>query len=152
MREAAAVKGHPLNSGAKSRSAVMSSAPKKNTILVVEDEEIVRKLLCDVLEGDGYRVFVCSSPDEGIEIGQRHAEEIDLLLTDVVMPGMNGREMARRIHEFLPQLPVLFMSGYAKHSLPEQEQVNSNFEYLQKPFTLRSLSEKLRAILEKRQA
>jgi len=119
----------------------------KRTILLVEDEEMVRRLMCEVLEREGYRVLACSHPAEGIKESKRYSGQIDLLLTDVVMPGMNGREMADRIHETLPHLRVVFMSGYTEHALTQEGQVDPNFEYLQKPFTLKSLTQKLAKVL-----
>ena len=124
--------------------------PIRQTILLVEDEDMVRGLMCEVLEREGYRVLACSNPAEGIEESQRHAGQIDLLLTDVVMPGMNGREMADRIHEIMPQLRVVFMSGYTQQALTQQGEVDPKFEYLQKPFTLKSLTQKLVTMLEKK--
>jgi CheY-like chemotaxis protein len=119
----------------------------KQTILLVEDEDIVRGLLREVLERDGYEVLACAHPDEGIEASRLHGKQIDLLLTDVVMPGMNGRQMANRILETLPELRVVFMSGYSEHALTHEGQVDSQFEYLQKPFTLKALSKKLTHVL-----
>jgi len=81
------------------------------TILLVEDEEMVRVVMCEVLEQEGYVVHACAHPREGIEVSLRDGVQIDLLLTDVVMPGMNGREMANRILETLPGLRVVFMYG-----------------------------------------
>jgi CheY-like chemotaxis protein len=123
------------------------AGPKRQTILLVEDEEMVRVLMCEVLEREGYEVLPCANPKEGIEMSKRHGGHIDLLLTDVVMPGMNGREMANRIHEILPQLLVVFMSGYTEHALTEEGQVDPKFEYLQKPFTLKMLAQKLAKVL-----
>ncbi len=117
------------------------------TILLVEDEEMVRGLMCEVLELEGYNVLSCSDPKEGIEVSQRHPGEIDLLLTDVVMPGMNGCDMANRILELIPELRVVFMSGYAEHALTCDGVVDPHFEYLQKPFTLQTLTRKLARVL-----
>ena len=89
----------------------------KQTILLVEDEDIVRALLCEILERNGYEVLACSLPEEGIEVSMWHGGQIDLLLTDVVMPGMDGQQMANRILEKLPELRVIFMSGYTEHAL-----------------------------------
>jgi len=119
----------------------------RQTILLVEDEEMVRGLMCEVLEREGYEVLPCSHPKEGIEVSQRHGGRIDLLLTDVVMPGMNGREMANRILETLPELQVVFMSGYAEHVLMQEGEMDTHFEYLQKPFTLQTLTRKLAQLL-----
>jgi CheY-like chemotaxis protein len=120
----------------------------KQTILLVEDEEMVRGLMCEVLERDGYKVLSCADPREGIETCKRHCGRIDLLLTDVVMPGMNGWEMARRIQETLPELRVVFMSGYTEHVLSRDGEIHPQIEYLQKPFTLRTLTEKLKRLLK----
>jgi two-component system, cell cycle sensor histidine kinase and response regulator CckA len=119
----------------------------KQTILLVEDEETVRGLMCEVLEREGYKVLACSHPKEGIEVSKRHSAQIDLLLTDVVMPGMNGREMANRIQEILPGLRVVFMSGYTEQALTCDGEIDSQTEYLQKPFTLRTLTDKLARLL-----
>ena len=119
----------------------------KQTILLVEDEELVRKLMCEVLEMEGYKVLPCSHPQEGIEASQRHCGEIDLLLTDVVMPDMNGCDMAKRIREIIPKLRVVFMSGYTEHALICNGEVNPQCEYLQKPFTLKTLMRKVARVL-----
>jgi YesN/AraC family two-component response regulator len=99
------------------------------------------------LERNGYEVLACSLPEEGIEVGLRRGGQIDLLLTDVVMPGMNGQQMANRILEKLPELRVVFMSGYTEHALTREGQMEARFEYLQKPFTLQALSQKLTRVL-----
>ncbi len=117
------------------------------TILLVEDEEMVRGLMCEVLEREGYNVLPCSDPKEGIEASKRHSGEIDLLLTDVVMPGMNGCDMANRILEIIPELQVVFMSGYPEHALTRDGKVDPHCEYLQKPFTLQTLTRKLARLL-----
>ena len=119
----------------------------KQTILVVEDEEMVRGLICEVLRREGYRVVACGDAEEGIEASKRHGPGIDLLLTDVVMPGMNGPEMATRIQETFPQLRVVFMSGYSEQALVRQGRVDASFEYLQKPFTLKALTQKMAKVL-----
>ena len=124
----------------------------KQTILVVEDEEMVRGLICEVLRREGYRVLACSDGTEGIEASQRYGQGIDLLLTDVVMPGMNGPEMAGRIQETLPHLRVVFMSGYTERALARNAQVDASFEYLQKPFTLKSLTQKIAKVLGRTEA
>ncbi len=122
----------------------------QSTILLVEDEEMVRELMCEVLEREGYNVLPCSHPNDGIEASQRFRGKIDLLLSDVVMPGMNGREMANQILEIIPDLRVMFMSGYTEHALTREKGVDSDFEYLQKPFTLQALTRKLAAVLEEK--
>ena len=127
-------------------------AQGKRTILVVEDEEMVRGLICEVLRREGYRVLACGDAAEGIEASRRHGPGIDLLLTDVVMPGMNGPEMASRIQETFPQMQVVYMSGYSEKALANEAKVDACFEYLQKPFTLKSLTQKLARVLGKLEA
>ena len=119
----------------------------KKTVLVVEDEEMVRGLICEVLRREGYRVLSCGDAAEGIEASKRYGPGIDLLLTDVVMPGMNGPEMAGQIQARLPHLRVVFMSGYSEQALARNAQLDESFEYLQKPFTLTGLTRKLAKVL-----
>ena len=136
--------------GAESETPIAESGDRERvikTILLVEDEGMVRELLREVLERDGYEVLACSLPEEGIEVSRRCGGQIDLLLTDVVMPGMNGRQMANKILKELPELRVVFMSGYTEHALTHDGQVEEQFEYLQKPFTLQTLSRKLTRVL-----
>lgn len=128
-------------------SVIESKDWMKQTILLVEDEEMIRSLMMEVLERAGYRVLACSHPKEGIEVSREHGGKIDLLLTDVVMPGMNGREMANRIREILPEIRVVFMSGYTDHALTADGPIDSTFEYLQKPFTLKTLTQKMAEVL-----
>lgn len=126
--------------------------PRKQTILLVEDEEMVRGLVCEVLRREGYRVLTCSNAAEGIETSKRYGQGIDLLLTDIIMPGMSGPEMAARIQKDLPRLRVVFMSGYTEQALARAGGVDASFEYLQKPFTLKTLIQKLAKVLGNREA
>jgi CheY-like chemotaxis protein len=117
------------------------------TIMLVEDEPTVRNLLREVLTRCGYRVLACGSPDEGLDVCHRYEGPIDLLLTDVVMPGMNGCEMAERISAMLPGLRIIFMSGYSEQVLMQDGQLDPRIEYLQKPFTLQTLRTRLLQVL-----
>ena len=126
--------------------------PRKQTIVLVEDEEMVRGLICEVLRREGYRVLACSNAAEGIETSKRYGPGIDLLLTDIVMPGMNGPEMAACIHKTLPRLRVVFMSGYTEQALARAGEVDASFEYLQKPVTLKTLTQKVAKVLDNREA
>jgi two-component system, cell cycle sensor histidine kinase and response regulator CckA len=132
------------------KSSLGREEANKPTILLVEDEKMLRELICEVLECAGYEVLPCAHPDEGIEASRKHESRIDLLLTDVVLPGMNGREMSNQILERLPKLHVVFMSGYSEQVLMERGQFDPEFEYLQKPFSLRTLTKKLASVLEER--
>ena len=117
------------------------------TIMLVEDEPTVRNLLREVLMRCGYRVLAYGSPDEGLDACRRNEAPIDLLLTDVVMPGMNGREMAERISAMLPGLRIIFMSGYSEQVLMQDGQLDPRIEYLQKPFSLQTLRTRLLQVL-----
>lgn len=144
MRETIAAESKSSNAGLGGHEG-----PMRLTILLVEDEDMVRDLMCEVLDQEGYEVLACATPAEAIEVSKRHDRPINLLLTDVVMPGMNGREMAERIHEVLPHLQVVFMSGYTEHALTHEGQVDPKIEYLQKPFTLKALTQKMAKVLGK---
>ncbi len=119
----------------------------RETILLVEDESALLRLGTRTLEGLGYRVLSASGPEEALELAGRHGPGISLLLTDVIMPKMSGRELAEVLRERFPALAVLFMSGYAGpilgHVLEEGVQV------IQKPFTRVLLSMKIREALER---
>src|SRR6266513_1968754 len=125
MRHGIQVPGDPAMSGFLEAAENKLMEEGKQTILVVEDEEMVRGLICEVLRREGYRVLACGDAAEGLEASQRHGPGIDLLLTDVIMPGMNGPEMASRIQETLPNLRVVFMSGYSEQALARSAQVDS---------------------------
>ena len=120
---------------------------QRQTILLVEDERMIRRVMCEVLEREGYRVLACADPREGIDAFQQHAGQIDLLLTDVMMPGMNGREMTNQILKIRPELRVVFMSGYTESTLRQQEQAEPQVEYLQKPFRVETLTRKIAQVL-----
>ncbi|HYD16831.1 MAG TPA: response regulator [Candidatus Nanoarchaeia archaeon] len=126
------------------------SPNKAATILLVEDEECVRTVTKEVLESEGYTVLEAADANDGIEVCERHHERIDLLLSDVVMPGMNGRDMARKIIEIKPDLRVIFMSGYTDNPVLREAFSDSTTVYLQKPFTVDTLRTRIRQVLEGR--
>lgn len=111
------------------------------TILLVEDEESLLKLASEMLVQLGYSVTETKSPGEAIEICQSSSgEKIDLVLTDVIMPGMSGKEMYDRILEIRPDLPVLFMSGYTADVIASKGIMEGTVHFIQKPFTMQKLS------------
>jgi len=112
------------------------------TILLVEDEEFVRSVTQEVLEMEGFHVLGAANAREAIELSGRDGDPIDLLLADVVMPGMNGKELAARSVKTLPHLKVIFMSGYSDNAVLKNLAEVSSF-YLQKPFTLDALLAKI---------
>ena len=117
-------------------------------ILVVEDEEIVRDLVCEVLRGHGYRVLGAGRGSEALELIAKEAREVDLLISDVVMPEMNGAVVAQRVRAVAPRVRVLFVSGYSENDMADQGMDALSFQVLQKPFTPDVLARKVREILD----
>ncbi|MFN3652379.1 MAG: response regulator [Armatimonadota bacterium] len=118
------------------------------TILVVEDEPRLSQLLCSTLRSAGYQVLEAASGDEALRTASGYPGKIDLLLTDVVMPGMSGREVAERLAAERPELRVAFMSGYTDDVVVRHGVAVGRAVLIQKPFTPRQLAEKLRAVLD----
>ena len=118
------------------------------TILVVEDEPLVRSLTRLMLEECGYRVIEAVSGQEALEICEQSDCQIDLLMTDVVMPGMSGRELAEKLTILLPGLKVLFTSGYTNDSVIKHGITESGHNFIQKPFTYEGLSKKVRDVID----
>ncbi len=118
------------------------------TILVVEDEAAVRKLAVSVLASGGYTVLEAGSPADGLDLEARHPGRIDLLLTDVVMPGMSGREMAERLVARRPEMKVLFMSGYVDDAIASHGVLKPGIHLLRKPFAPASLAREVREVLD----
>ena len=104
-------------------------------ILLVEDESIVREVTSEVLELAGYRVLQSSGPEEALRVAKEHQGRIGLLLTDVIMPGMNGTDLAQRLQAMQPDLITVFMSGYAENDALSNMRRRSVI-HIQKPFTV----------------
>jgi CheY-like chemotaxis protein len=119
------------------------------TILLVEDEDDVRELTQMVLSKGGYNVIEAHSPAEAERLAGHGGPEIHLLLTDVVMPGISGRELAKRLSERFPHLRVLFMSGYTYNVIAQNGTLEEGISFLQKPFTPQLLMEKVREALDR---
>jgi two-component system, cell cycle sensor histidine kinase and response regulator CckA len=133
----------PRITAAETARAVAGRGPLpggKETILLVEDEPAVRALVREIVSRLGYRVLVARGGAEALATNERFVEPIDLLLTDVIMPGMDGRELAARIRVTRPSMKVLFMSGYAEPPIPDEV-------FLQKPVTADAIARKIAAIL-----
>jgi two-component system, cell cycle sensor histidine kinase and response regulator CckA len=118
------------------------------TVLLVEDEEILRALVHELLESSGYRVIVASDPAHALEAAAQHEGDIHLLLTDVVMPGMNGRELARQVKERRPGLRVLYMSGYTEDAIAHRGVLDTGAFLISKPFSQDTLARRLREALD----
>src|SRR5207244_2488321 len=119
-----------------------SSEQNFETILLVEDEANLRQLGREYLENQGYTVFDAADGAEAIQISSAHPGPIHLLLTDVIMPGMNGQELAHRIVSLRPRTKVLFMSGYTENAIGHNGTLDAGIVLLQKPFTFPALQAK----------
>ena len=126
--------------------AVERSGPE--TILLVEDEVFVRMATAEVLESAGYRVMIAGSSAEALEAYRRCSWPVDLLLADIVMPGMSGRELASALENFYPRARVLLMSGYAEE-LARCESSARGKQFLAKPFSTPMLLRRVREVLDK---
>jgi PAS domain S-box-containing protein len=124
--------------------------PGTETILLVEDEANLRYLARQFLEKQGYKVIEAADGAVAMQIAVAHEGVIHLLLTDVIMPGMNGRELAQRISEIRPNVKVLYMSGYTENVVGRDGTLDAGVLLLQKPFSLRSLKSKVREVLDAR--
>ncbi len=122
--------------------------PGTETILLAEDEANLRYLARQFLEKQGYKVIEAADGAAAMQIAVAHEGVIHLLLTDVIMPGMNGRELAQRISEIRPQTRVLYMSGYTENVIGHDGTLDAGVQLLQKPFTLRDLKNKVREVLD----
>src|SRR5579863_5796937 len=118
------------------------------TILLVEDDPQLRQLSSSVLAHCGYNVLVASSPEEGLAICEANHNEIRLLVTDVVMPRMNGRQLAERVSKIRPKIRVLYISGYTDNAIVHYGVLDPGLWFLPKPFTLSSLITKVREVLD----
>jgi CheY-like chemotaxis protein len=119
------------------------------TVLLVEDEPSILRLTRKMLERHGYTVLSAGSPDEAIRLAGRHAGGIQLLLTDVVMPGMNGRDLAARLSVLIPGLRCLFMSGYTDEVIQRHDVLQDDVTFLQKPFSMSALGAGVSRALKK---
>ena len=116
--------------------------------MLVEDEPLVLRMAARALEMQGYSVLRASSPADAVRLAAESERVIDLLLTDVVMPAMNGRDLALAIIQRHPRIKVLFMSGYSADLVRGQREMLGASHFIGKPFTLADLAQKVRAVLD----
>jgi CheY-like chemotaxis protein len=133
---------------ARTESAAEPVIGGHETILLVEDEPSFLKLATTVLERQGYTVLAANTPDEAMRLASEHRGGICLLMTDVVMPEMNGRDLAKRLLSLSPRLKCLYMSGYTADIIAHQGVVDEGVHFIQKPFSLRDLAAKVREALD----
>jgi len=118
------------------------------TVLVVEDDPGVRELVTAMLASKGYTVLAAERPDDVESICQKHSGNIQLLLTDMILPGASGREIAKRVGMLRPGIKVLYMSGYTDDALVRDHGLDESFAFLQKPFSQGSVAAKVREVLD----
>ena len=136
--------------------AIPSSPPRNEsqrtggseTILVAEDDPTVRTMACLMLGRLGYQVLTGETPEKCLQLGEGSDGKVDLLLTDVVMPGMSGKELHTRLRQTCPGLKVLFMSGYTADIMADRGVLGEDIEFIQKPFTQQALAQKVRQALD----
>jgi PAS domain S-box-containing protein len=123
-------------------------SPGTETVLLAEDEEVVRRFAREILSGNGYKVLEAGNGREALLLSEAHRGEIHLLLTDVVMPKIGGRELADRIRTLRPELRILYMSGYTDDAILRDRVLEDGIPFLQKPFTPEGLARKVREVLD----
>ena len=133
-------KSHPA-------ATIIENAIGNETVLLVEDEPALLELTQQIVSNLGYLTLTANSPDEALKVASEYSGKIHLLLTDVIMPGMNGRELAKRLGELYPGIKQLFMSGYTSNVIAHHGILDDGVVFIQKPFTASALSIKIREAL-----
>jgi CheY-like chemotaxis protein len=118
------------------------------TILIAEDDNSVRKLAQSTLKKKGYKVLVAENGEDALQISKAYDGSIDLIITDVVMPKINGKELVERLQPLFPDIKVIFMSGYTDNAIAHHGVLDSDMNFLEKPFTPEGLAKKAREILD----
>jgi CheY-like chemotaxis protein len=136
-------------SAAATRSSAPIDLPRGSaTVLVVEDEAAVREIACAILADLGYRVLEAADGEEGLRMFGLHASQVDLLLTDVVLPGkVHGRDLSEAIVAIRPEVKVVFMSGYTENSIVHQGRLDDGVHLIGKPFKREQLARKVAEVL-----
>lgn len=149
-RGPAPVQLRPLPAPPPANSASPQGSERQRTVLLAEDDPSVRALMTRVLERAGLAVLVAGGGEEALDLARAHGAPLDALVTDVMMPGMGGAELSRRLRQVDPTLPVLLVSGYTAGALEHPTAPGDNAEFLQKPFSPQTLLERVRGVMEAR--
>lgn len=139
-----------VEDSAERSSPVKSATPESagsETVLLVEDEESVRELVRETLISRGYKVLEAENGEAGLRAAEAHQGKIDILITDVVMPGIGGRELAKKLAQLRPGINILYLSGYTEDTVFTEGSLAPGTAFLQKPFTLQNLARKVRDVL-----
>ena len=118
-------------------------------MLMVEDDESILDIGREILEGLGYTILIAKEPGHAVRLAEKHAGDIHLLITDVVMPEMNGKDLAERVTSIRPALKCLYMSGYTANVIAHHGLLDEGVSFISKPFSMRDLSAKVREVLDK---
>ena len=137
----------PPKKAAPAEMNTLSISADTKTILLVEDSDVVRELTRNVLDINGYAILEASSPEDAIRLCESHGGEIHLLLTDVVMPGMSGRDLSNRLQRVRPGMKVLYMSGYTDEAIVEHGILDAGIHFIPKPFSPASMAQKILEVL-----
>ncbi len=132
----------------RNESPTVRKADGSETLLIVEDDEQLRKTLRTTLKQNGYKVLDAKNGKDALKICKKHEGMIELMITDVVMPKMSGRETVRRLQPLYPQMKIIYMSGYTDNAIVNHGILASGLDFLQKPFSLKDLGYKVREILD----
>jgi two-component system cell cycle sensor histidine kinase/response regulator CckA len=119
---------------------------QKRTILIVDDEDLIRELLADALSDD-FKVLAARNGEEALTLFEQHRDEIELVITDLIMPQMRGDELAERVRELRPTLPIIFISGYEREIETDALLAKGRAAFLPKPFDVLTLTSTLREVL-----
>ena len=139
---------HRRETGPLPAESVAELSPRgQGTILLVEDEPSILNMTASMLEGQGYTVLPANTPDAAINLAREHAGKILLLMTDVIMPGMNGLNLAQNLRNIYPDIRCLFMSGYTADVIAHHGVLDEGVHFIQKPFSLLEISTKVREVL-----
>lgn len=120
----------------------------KESLLIVEDDDDVRKLASSALSEFGYEVSSAEDGNKALEFVNENNQQIDLLITDLIMPGMNGKELSEKIKSLKPDIKILFVSGYTEEHIAQSGKLDKNINFLSKPYTMVSLAQKVREVLD----
>ena len=132
----------------RTENSVVPVMGGQETILLVEDDPAILQMAAMMLEGMGYTVLAANSPEEAIRMAKEHDGEIRLLVTDVIMPEMNGRNLATNLSSLYPRLKCLFMSGYTANIIAHHGVLDAGVSFIQKPFSMQKLATTVRKVLD----
>src|SRR6476620_3836746 len=136
-----------MEKGATAAPAQLSGKEPRQTVLVVDDEEGLRTLVCRTLRAEGYGTLEAAHGAEALEVIEKAVEPVDLVVTDVVMPGMDGRELGRRLAQRWPTLPILYISAYDVNDIFRRGSPRTSAPFLQKPFPAENLITRVQQLL-----